>query len=49
MTVTPENLPHLWDTILTGLAYTACRGVSFQPRFLTGRTPATGVSRPSPW
>ena len=45
MTVTPENLPHLWDTILTGLAYTACRGVSFQPMFLTGRTHDTGGER----
>jgi uncharacterized radical SAM superfamily Fe-S cluster-containing enzyme len=45
MTVMPETLPHLWDTILTGLEYTACRGVSFQPMFLTGRTHATGGER----
>ncbi len=34
MTVTPENLPHLWDTILTGLDFEVCRGVSFQPMLL---------------
>lgn len=37
MTVTPENLSYLWDTILTGLKYDVCRGVSFQPMFRTGR------------
>jgi uncharacterized radical SAM superfamily Fe-S cluster-containing enzyme len=38
MTVMPDNLPHLWDTIEEGLKYTACRGVSFQPMFTSGRT-----------
>ena len=38
MTVMQENLPHLWDTIETGLSYGVCRGISFQPMFLTGRT-----------
>lgn len=38
MTVMHENLPHLWDTIETGLSYGVCRGISFQPMFLTGRT-----------
>ncbi len=38
MTVMNENLPHLWDTIETGLNYGVCRGISFQPMFLTGRT-----------
>lgn len=37
MTVTQENLPHLWDTIGTGLKYDVCRGISFQPMFHTGR------------
>jgi 7,8-dihydro-6-hydroxymethylpterin dimethyltransferase len=37
MTVTPENLPHLWATVEAGLAYTRCRGVSFQPMFRSGR------------
>ena len=37
MTVTPDNLPHLWDTVTTGLMFGACRGVSFQPVFGSGR------------
>src|SRR6478672_695989 len=45
MTVSPENLPHLWDTILTGLDHSACRGVSFQPMFRTGRMHDTGGER----
>lgn len=45
MTVTPENLPHLWATIETGLRYSCCRGVSFQPMFLTGRRPAAEKER----
>jgi hypothetical protein len=45
MTITPENLPHLWATIETGLRYSCCRGVSFQPMFLTGRRPAAAAKR----
>jgi uncharacterized radical SAM superfamily Fe-S cluster-containing enzyme len=45
MTVTPENLPHLWATVETGLRYSCCRGVSFQPMFLAGRMPAAGKER----
>jgi len=45
MTVTPENVPHLWDTILTGLDHSVCRGVSFQPMFHTGRTHDSGGER----
>lgn len=37
MTVTSANLPHLWETVETGLTYDACRGVSFQPMFGSGR------------
>lgn len=37
MTVTPDNLPHLWDTVTTGLRFDACRGVAFQPLFGSGR------------
>ncbi len=37
MTVTPENLPHLWDTVEFGLGFDHVRGVSFQPMF-TERT-----------
>lgn len=39
MTVTSENLPHLWETIEFGLGFPNVRGVSFQPMFLSGRTP----------
>ena len=38
MTVIPDNLPHLWDTVETGLRYQTCRGVSFQPMFGSGRS-----------
>jgi hypothetical protein len=38
MTVTPENLPNIWDTIEYGLRFTNVRGVAFQPMFLSGRT-----------
>ncbi|MFD2304082.1 radical SAM protein [Roseibacillus ishigakijimensis] len=40
MTVMPENLPHLWETVQFGLGYESCRGVSFQPLFHSGRTHA---------
>lgn len=43
MTVTGDNLPHLWDTIQAGLAHPSCRGVSFQPMFLSGRNPAAST------
>src|SRR5581483_9498689 len=39
MTVTPQNLPHLWDTIEFGLIFPHVRGVAFQPRFESGRIP----------
>lgn len=39
MTVTSENLPHLWETIEFGLRFPNVRGVSFQPMFLSGRVP----------
>lgn len=38
MTVTPANLGHVWASVETGLRYQACRGVSFQPMFGSGRT-----------
>jgi uncharacterized radical SAM superfamily Fe-S cluster-containing enzyme len=40
MTVTPENLPHLWDAVAFGLQFPHVRGVAFQPMFTTGRNPA---------
>jgi uncharacterized radical SAM superfamily Fe-S cluster-containing enzyme len=39
ITVTPENLPHVWESIEYGLRFTNIRGVAFQPMFLSGRTP----------
>jgi hypothetical protein len=45
MTVTPENLPFLWDTIEFGLKYPNVRGVSFQPMFGSGRVPRAPAGR----
>ncbi len=42
MTVTPENLPHLWASIEYGLQWPNVRGISFQPMFASGRVPANG-------
>jgi uncharacterized radical SAM superfamily Fe-S cluster-containing enzyme len=39
MTVTPENLPFLWDAIDFGLKFPNVRGISFQPIFGSGRIP----------
>ncbi|MEO7675979.1 MAG: radical SAM protein [Verrucomicrobiota bacterium] len=39
MTVTPENLPFLWDAIEFGLKFPNVRGISFQPMFASGRVP----------
>lgn len=39
MTVTPDNLPHLWAAIEFGLRYRHIRGISFQPMFGSGRVP----------
>ena len=39
MTVTSENLPHLWDAIDFGLQWPNVRGISFQPMFTSGRIP----------
>jgi uncharacterized radical SAM superfamily Fe-S cluster-containing enzyme len=46
MSVTPENLPFLWDAIEFGLKFPNVRGISFQPMFTSGRTPA-GMSSTS--
>jgi len=37
MTVIPENLAALWETVAFGLRYDHVRGVSFQPMFGSGR------------
>jgi tetraether lipid synthase len=44
MTVTPENLPHLWNTIEFGLRWPNVRGVAFQPIFTSGRIPGPDSS-----
>jgi uncharacterized radical SAM superfamily Fe-S cluster-containing enzyme len=43
MTVTHDNLPHLWQTIRFGLDDANIHGITFQPEFLSGRnhTPTT--------
>ncbi len=38
MTVTPENLAHVWAAVEFGLAYPHIRGVAFQPMFRSGRS-----------
>lgn len=37
MTVTPENLPHLWDAVAFGLRHEQVHGITFQPMFGSGR------------
>ncbi len=41
MTVTPENLPHLWKAVAFGLEWSNVRGISFQPMFTSGRVGGT--------
>jgi len=38
MTVTPQNLPAVWESIEYGLQFDNVRGVAFQPMFLSGRS-----------
>jgi len=47
MTVTPENLGHVWEAIEYGLGFANVRGVAFQPMFLSGRT-GGGAMMPAP-
>ena len=37
MTVTPENLPHLWRAVEFGLQFPHVRGITFQPMVGSGR------------
>jgi 7,8-dihydro-6-hydroxymethylpterin dimethyltransferase len=37
MTVTPENLPHLWESVRHGLDHECIHGITFQPAFGSGR------------
>jgi hypothetical protein len=39
MTVTPDNLPHLWEAIEFGLKFPHIHGIAFQPMFGSGRVP----------
>lgn len=45
MTVIPENLDEIWDTIAFGLEYRHVRGVSFQPMFGSGRVAGGAEAR----
>src|SRR6058998_153403 len=47
MTVTQENLPFLWQATEFGLQFPHVRGISFQPRFQSGRIPLN-VAKPRP-
>lgn len=56
MTVTRENLPHLWSAVEFGLANANIHGITFQPEFLSGRVrqgagsrdPGAGIARSDP-
>lgn len=39
MTVTNDNLPHLWETVSFGLSRPIIHGITFQPEFFSGRNP----------
>ncbi len=39
MTVTPDSLPHIWESVEFGLRFPHVRGVAFQPMFGSGRVP----------
>ena len=41
MTVTPENLAHLWEAIEFGLQHPHIHGITFQPMFGSGRMPGS--------
>ena len=45
MTVTPENLPFLWQAIEFGLRWPNVRGIAFQPMFKSGRVPDATLNR----
>jgi len=45
MTVTPENIAHLWESIEFGLQFPHVRGISFQPVFTSGRIPVPLAQR----
>ena len=45
MTVTPDNLPNLWEAVEFGLQFPHVRGVAFQPIFSSGRGTSENVQR----
>lgn len=45
MTVTHDNLPHLWQTIRFGLDDANIHGITFQPEFLSGRNRAPNAKQ----
>jgi tetraether lipid synthase len=45
MTVTPGNLPFLWQSIEFGLRWPNVRGIAFQPMFNSGRVPDAKSAR----
>jgi uncharacterized radical SAM superfamily Fe-S cluster-containing enzyme len=45
MTVTPENMPFLWESINFGLRWPNVRGIAFQPMFNSGRIPDSKSAR----
>jgi len=45
MTVTHDNLPHLWQTIRFGLDDANIHGITFQPEFLSGRNQTPGAKQ----
>ncbi len=48
MTVTPDNLPHLWDAVRFGLDHEIIHGITFQPVFGSGRGKSEGASSAFP-
>jgi 7,8-dihydro-6-hydroxymethylpterin dimethyltransferase len=44
MTVTPENLGHVWAAVEFGLQFPHVRGVAFQPMFGSGRVSGFGIN-----
>ena len=46
MTVTPENLPHLWEAIEFGLKHPHIHGITLQPMFGSGRVSRSLLSKP---
>ncbi len=48
MTVTPENLPHIWEAVAFGLAHENIHGITFQPMFGSGRTPRSSRGNEAP-